>query len=53
MAGLGITIVLFFILSYSAARITGHWQSRVDLREYRNLLQQFEAPQLTHPGMGK
>jgi len=43
MAGLGITIVLFFILSYYLARSTGHWQNRVDLREYRNLLQQIET----------
>ncbi len=53
MAGLGITIVLIFVLSITTARVTGHWQSRVDMREYRHLLQQIDAPQMTHPGMGQ
>jgi len=52
MTGLGIAIVLIFVLSITAARITGHWQSRVDMREYRHLLQQIDTPQMTHPGAG-
>ena len=52
MRALGITIVLSFVLSVSAARITGHWQSRVDGREYRHLLQQIDMPPMPHPGVG-
>ena len=51
-AWLGITIVLLLALSIYTARITGHWQGRVHTREFQILLQQIDAPQMTHPSVG-
>ena len=48
-AGLGLTIILVFVLSIYTARITGHWQSRLSTGEFKHLLQRIDAPQMTHP----
>ncbi len=47
--GLGIAVVLLFVLSIYTARITGHWQSHMPMEEFRHHLQNIDAPEMTHP----
>lgn len=51
--GLGLVILVTFVLCIFTARITGHWQSQLDIREFRFHLQHIDAPHMTHPTVGK
>ncbi len=51
-AGMGIAVVVLFVVSIYAAQVTGHWQSQVQIREFRHLLKNINAPNMTHPSVG-
>ena len=40
------------VVSIYGARITGYWQSRVSIMEFRHLLKQIDSPHMTHPSIG-
>jgi polyferredoxin len=46
---MGTVIIILFIGLVYAARITGHWQTRVPEEEFRIILQRIDSPELTHP----
>ncbi len=46
---MGAVIVLMFVCLVFTARITGHWQGRVDTAEMRILLKHIDAPFMIHP----
>ncbi len=50
-AGLTIAIALTFTASVYTARITGHWQSRISVMEFRYHLKRIDSPQMTHPSV--
>lgn len=46
---LGIAILLIMVLSTTAARITGYWQSHVSIAEFQNLVLRMDAHRKPHP----
>ncbi len=46
---LALAVLLTFVGTVYTARISGHWQSRVPLTEFRQHLQNIDAPEMTHP----
>ncbi len=50
-AGLSLSIVLIFTASVYTARITGHWQSRLSVDEFRHLIKGIDSPRMTHPSV--
>lgn len=52
-ASMGAVIVFLFVSLVFTARITGHWQGRVDTAEMRILLKHLDAPFMTHPRVAR
>ena len=50
---LGVVIGMTFVVCVFSARITGNWQSQLDINEFRFHLQHIDAPHMTHPTVGK
>jgi len=48
---LAVVILGLFVGSVYFARVTGHWQGKVKDTEFRQLLKQIDAPEMTHPGI--
>jgi len=52
-ARLGLVIIIGFITIVYAARISGHWESRISRDQFRMQLKNIDSPAFTHPGIPK
>jgi len=43
-------VVLFFVVSYAAARLTGHWRNDIGDTEYVRRIAEIDSPAYEHPG---
>ncbi len=49
ITALGAAVGLVFLAAVFAAEVSGHWQSKVPLRQYRMILKMIDSPHVTHP----
>jgi polyferredoxin len=48
--GFAAAIIALFVVSYSTARLTGHWRNAIGDREYIEHLARIDSPDYAHPG---